>query len=132
MIERPDELRSTTYKIRSPIIDEAVYITISDMEVEGVVRPVEVFINCKHMDSFQWITCVTRLLSGALRNEGEFPCWVIKEIMDTYDPKGGYIIPKSGGQSVGGVVSHIGLVFREHCRKLGLLDSASDLKGEGK
>jgi len=121
MITRPNTLQSTTYKIKPPIIDEAIYITISDMDVNDTIRPVEVFINSKHMESYQWITCVTRLLSAALRNEGDFPAWVIEELVDTHDLSGGYIIPKSQGKRANGVVSHIGLVFEEHCRSLGLI-----------
>lgn len=121
-LERPKILKSTTYKIKPPTIDEAVYITISDSEIDGEIRPVEVFINSKHMESFQWVTCVTRLLSGALRNKGAFPVWVIDAIIDTYDPKGGYMIPKGKGKRANGVVSHIGMVFKEHCQSLGLVE----------
>lgn len=128
MIDRPEIVQGRTYKIKPPIIDEAVYITINDAEINGVIRPIEVFINSKNMQSFQWISCVTRLLSAAMRHDGAFPRYVVDELLDTYDPHGGYIIPGSKGRRANSIVAHIGWVIYEHCELLGLMEDTASAK----
>ena len=121
MILRPKVLQGKTYKIRPPTINEAVYVTINDMEINKQIQPIETFINSKEMKSFQWISCVTRLLSAQLRQDKEFPSFVIDELIDTYDPTGGYYIPKTQIWC-NSIVAHIGYVLKWHCEDLGLLN----------
>lgn len=122
MRERPDVLESKTYKIRPPVIDCAIYITISDEIAEdGSRRPREVFINSKNVQSFQWVSLVTRLLSAQLRQDGPFPSFVIEEMLNTFDTDGGYIIPGAKGRRANSIVAHIGMVFEDHCKALGLV-----------
>jgi hypothetical protein len=102
------------------VIDDAVYITINDAVVDGQLRPVEIFINSKNMENFPWISCVTRLLSAVLRQDGPFPMFAIDELIQTHDPKGGYIIPKSKGVRAHSIVAHIGFEIKKHCEELGL------------
>ena len=64
MLERPDELTATTYKIKS--LDKAFYITISNITIEGVTRPFEIFINTKSQEHHSYLTCITRLISAFL------------------------------------------------------------------
>lgn len=111
--ERPFILSSDTYKIKPPEMDESIYITIANHEG----RPCEIFINSKHMSSFQWISYMTRSISARLQR-GESTKQIIKELKDTYDTGGGYIIPKSRGKKANSVVGHIGIVFEEHCKLL--------------
>lgn len=127
MIERPEVINGATYKIKPPIIDEAVYITINDAKIDGAIRPIEIFINSKNMKNFPWISCVTRLLSAQLRQGGEFPSFVIDELLDTYDPSGGYFIPKTSIK-VNSIVAHIGYVLKTHCENLGLLNNQPSLE----
>ena len=120
MIDRPEIVLGKTYRLKPPIIDESVYVTINDAEIEGVMRPIELFINSKDMQSFQWISLITRLLSAHMRTAEEFPYFISEEMMDTCDPHGGYYIP--GTQSrAHSMVAPIGWVLREHCRGLGLM-----------
>lgn len=120
-IERPDMLSGSTYKIKPPTLDAAIYITINDAEVSGVVRPVEIFINSCHMQSAGWVSVVSRMLSAAFRNDGPPPLYLINELKSTYDADGGYIIPKSQGRRANSIAGHIGTVLEVHCKKLGLL-----------
>lgn len=119
--ERPERLNSTTYKIKPPVIDDAIYITITNMVIKDEERPLEVFINCKHMKSFEWISLVTRLTSLIFK-EDEFNRKALDELIETHDPKGGYIIPKSNNKKVHGIASHIGEIIKEHCVGLGLIE----------
>ena len=121
-IERPFQVEGATYKIKPPTIDDAVYITINNEEIDGKLRPIELFINSKNMQSFQWVSCVTRLLSAEFRRKGDFPSFVIDEMLETYDPQGGYVIPKSNGVKANSIVAHIGWVLKRHCIELGLIE----------
>jgi len=112
-MKRPHRLDNTTYKIRPPVIDESVYITVCDYHG----RPVELFINSKNMQSFHWISYLTRSVSHRLQ-EGECVDKIIQEMRDTYDTKGGYIIPKSKGIRANSVVDHIGHVLALHMVRL--------------
>jgi len=109
MNNRPENLPSTTYKIKPPNIDTAIYITISDHDG----KPVELFINSKHMQSFPWISYLTRTVSTRLQG-GENVRKIIAEMAETYDTEGGYIIPKSKGKSANSIVDHIGKVLEMH------------------
>ena len=117
-MERPEITNGATFKIKPPVIEDAIYITVNHVTMEdGTKRPIEVFINCKHMESAQWITALTRLLSASFRQPGPFPWYALQELRETFDPKGGYFIP---GQSemCPSIVAHIAGVIEEHCRGL--------------
>ena len=120
IIDRSSVEHGKTYKIKPPVIDEAVYITINDKEINGQLRPVEVFVNSKDMKSFQWISCLTRLISAQFRTNGPFPEFVVYELLQTYDPKGGYVIPKTTIQ-IPSIVAHIGWILKNHCIELGVI-----------
>src|SRR6185437_14896639 len=54
-VERPEVLIGSTYKIKTPVSDHAMYVTINDIVLnEGTEyeqrRPFEVFINSKNLD----------------------------------------------------------------------------------
>lgn len=121
MIIRAEVLTGATYKIKPPTLDAAIYITINDAEVDGVMRPAEIFINARHMPSVGWVTGMSRILSAAFRNDGPFPFFLIEELKQTFDADGGYIIPKSKGVRANSVVAHIGYVIEDHCHRLKLL-----------
>ncbi len=57
-LERPEVLIGSTYKIKTPVSDHAMYLTINDIVLnEGTEhehrRPFEIFINSKNLDHFQ-------------------------------------------------------------------------------
>ena len=54
-VSRPEALSGSTYKIKTPLSDHALYLTINDIVLnEGtdheLRRPFEIFINSKNMD----------------------------------------------------------------------------------
>ena len=56
-LERPEMLRGTTYKIKPPVSDHAMYITINDIVLNQDTehekfRPYEIFINSKNLKTF--------------------------------------------------------------------------------
>lgn len=119
---RPELVSGKTYKIQPAIMDEPMYVTINDAEFDGQLRPVEIFVNSRNVQSFQWINVLMRMLSAQLQQPGPFPEFVISELMESYDPQGGYFVPKVG--RVNSVAAHIGLVLRGHCERLGLVKKA--------
>src|SRR5581483_10942747 len=68
-LERPDILLGSTYKIKTPLTEHALYVTINDIVLNPDTphekrRPFEVFINSKSMEHFQWIVALTRIISA--------------------------------------------------------------------
>lgn len=125
---RPQVLRGTTYKIRTPLSKEAFYVTINDLECNGVYRPYEVFINTKNLQHFSWLVAMTRLISAIFRNERD-PSFLVEELQSIYDPAGGYF---SEGEYVPSLPAEIGRVIATHLRTLGIMPEAGNggAKGE--
>ena len=122
-IERADLLPGTTYKLKTPLSEHALYITINDIVLnEGtpheVRRPYEIFINSKNMEHFQWIVALTRILSAVFRKGGDI-AFIVEELQQVFDPGGGYL--KRGGKHVPSLVSEIGDVLERHLIYIGLL-----------
>lgn len=117
-VPRSETLHGTTYKVKPPVSEDAIYITINSQEFEDGPRPVEVFVNSKDMQNFQWITALMRLFSAILQQPGPFPAFAIKELKETYDPHGKFFYEKKQHNSV---VSLIGAVIERHCEKMGVL-----------
>ena len=75
-ISRPEMLLGSTYKIKTPLTEHALYVTINDIVLnEGTAhekrRPFEIFINSKSMDHFQWVVALTRVISAVFRKGGD-------------------------------------------------------------
>ena len=121
-VERPDILSGTTYKVKTPLSDHALYITINDIVLNPgtpheVRRPFEIFINSKAMEHFQWIVALTRIISAVFRKGGD-STFLVEEMRSVFDPKGGYF--KKGGKYMPSLVAEIGDVIESHLRSIGL------------
>ena len=122
-IERPDVLIGSTYKIKSPLVEHAMYVTINDIVLNAgteheLRRPFEVFINSKSMDHFQWIVGLTRIMSAVFRKGGDVT-FLVEEMKAVFDPRGGYF--KAGGVYMPSLVAEIGAVVEEHMKSIGLI-----------
>ena len=122
-VERPEMLMGATYKVKTPLSDHALYITINDMILNPGTeheqrRPFEVFINSKNMDHFQWIVALTRIISAVFRKGGDVT-FLVEELRSVFDPKGGYF--KKGGKYMPSLVAEIGDVIESHMRTIGML-----------
>jgi len=109
---RPEILMGKTYKIKPPHLDHAIYVTINDMNIDGVMHPREIFINSKCMENFQWITAMTRTVSAIWRKGGNIE-FLVEEFKSVFDPKGGYW--KKGGRFMPSLVAEIGHIIEVHC-----------------
>lgn len=122
-LERPDVLVGSTYKIKSPLVEHAMYVTINDIVLNPgteheLRRPFEVFINSKNMDHFQWIVALTRIMSAVFRKGGDVT-FLVDEMKAVFDPRGGYF--KAGGVYMPSIVAEIGAVVEEHLKSIGLI-----------
>ncbi len=111
---RDEVLTGATYKVKTPLSEHALYITINDCDG----RPFEMFINSKAMDNFQWIVAMTRVVSAVFRQGGEV-AFLVDELKSVFDPKGGYF--KKGGVFMPSLVAEIGCVLETHLTGLGLI-----------
>ncbi len=122
-VARPEILHGTTYKIKTPQSEHALYITINDMILNEDTeyeerRPYEVFINSKNMEHFQWVLALTRVISAVFRKGGD-SCFLVEELKSVFDPKGGYF--KKGGVFMPSLVAEIGCTIEQHLKKIGML-----------
>ncbi len=122
--EGMEALEGSTYKIRTPLDDHAMYVTINDIVLNPGTeheqrRPFEIFINSKNMDHFQWIVALTRLMSAVFRKGGDVT-FLAEELQAVFDPKGGYFKP--GGKFMPSIIADIGAVIEHHLQKIGLME----------
>ena len=122
-VSRPEALSGSTYKIKTPLSDHAMYLTINDIILnEGSDheqrRPFEIFLNSKNMGQFQWISALTRVISAVFRKGGDCT-FLVEELKAIFDPQGGYF--KSGGRFMPSIVAEIGWAIEDHLQKIGLL-----------
>ena len=122
-LERPEVLIGSTYKIKTPVSDHAMYVTINDIVLnEGTEheqrRPFEVFINSKNLDHFQWIVALTRIISAVFRKGGDVS-FLVEELKAVFDPRGGYWQP--GGRFMPSIIAELGYVIEKHLQTIGLM-----------
>ena len=124
-VQRPEMLVGSTYKVKTPVTEHAMYITINDIILnEGSEhekrRPFEIFINSKNMDNFQWVVALTRLISAVFRKGGD-TTFMVDELKAVFDPKGGYFKP--GGIFMPSIVAEIGHCIERHMQMIGMIKS---------
>jgi hypothetical protein len=122
-LERPEMLIGSTYKVKTPISQHAMYVTINDIVLnEGTEyekrRPFEVFINTKNLDHYQWIVALTRIISAVFRKGGDVT-FLVDELKAVFDPRGGYWKP--GGTFMPSIIAELGYIVEKHLILIGLL-----------
>ena len=122
-LQRPEMLIGSTYKVKTPLSEHALYVTINDIilnhgTTNELRRPFEIFINSKNMDHFQWIVALTRIISAVFRKGGDVT-FLVEELRSVFDPRGGYF--KKGGKYMPSLVAEIGDAIECHMRMIGLL-----------
>ena len=117
---RSDKLVGATYKLRWPDSEHAMYVTINDVEVDGIRRPFEVFVNSKNLEHYAWVVALTRMISAVFRRGGEV-AFLAAELKQVFDPRGGQW---SNGRYVPSLVAAIGDVIERHMIETGFLAAA--------
>ena len=116
-LERPEELAGSTYKVRWPESDHAIYITINDVVQDGRRRPFEIFINSKNMEHYAWTVGLTRMISAVFRRGGDVS-FVVDELKAVFDPRGGQWV---AGHYVPSLLAAIGEVIERHLIAIGFM-----------
>ncbi len=124
-LPRPEFLMGSTYKVKTPMSEHALYITINDMVLnQGTEHeqrhPYEMFINSKNMEQFQWVVALTRVISAVFRKGGDVT-FMVEELKAVFDPKGGYF--KKGGKFMPSLVAEIGESIEHHMKLIGLIEN---------
>jgi len=128
LLERDEILEGSTYKIKTPASEHAMYITINDVVMDSGTenehrRPFEIFINSKNMEHFMWIVALTRVISAIFRKGGDVT-FLVEELKAVFDPRGGYF--KKGGKYMPSLVADIGEVIQQHLISIGMLEGQLD------
>lgn len=123
-VQRPEFLMGSTYKIKTPLSEHALYVTINDIILnEGteheVRRPYEIFINSKNMEHYQWVVALTLLISAVFRKGGDIK-FIVDELGAVFDPQGGYF--KRGGKFMPSLVAEIGDAIERHLKMIGMIE----------
>jgi ribonucleoside-diphosphate reductase alpha chain len=121
-LDRPGVLPGSTYKVRWPESDHAIYITINDVIQDSRRRPFEVFINSKNMEHYAWTVALTRMISAVFRRGGDVS-FVVEELKAVFDPRGGYWID---GEYVPSLLAAIGDVIEKHLISIGFIANPDD------
>ena len=124
-LERPEFLRGSTYKVKPPIEEHAMYVTINDLILNPNTphesqRPFEIFINTKNLDHYQWIVALTRIMSAVFRKGGDI-IFLVEELKAVFDPRGGYW--KQGGKFMPSLLAELGEVVEKHLIDIGMLQT---------
>ncbi len=122
-LERPEVLIGSTYKVKTPVSDHAMYVTINDIVLnEGTEhekrRPFEIFINSKNLDHYQWIVALTRIISAVFRKGGDV-AFLVDELKAVFDPRGGYWQP--GGKFMPSIIAELGYIVEKHLVAIGMM-----------
>ena len=116
-LDRPAALEGSTYKVKWPGSEHALYITINDIVIAGHRRPFEVFINSKNMEHFAWTVALTRMISAVFRRGGDIS-FVVEELKAVFDPRGGAWME---GRYIPSILAAIGGVIERHLIAIGFI-----------
>ena len=113
---RPETLDGSTYKLKYGM--DSIYITITDIEENGQVRPFEVFINSKNVEHFAWTIGMARMISAIFRRPHDSR-FVVQELKEVFDPKGGQFMK---GKYVPSMLAAIGGIIENHMMRIGYIE----------
>jgi hypothetical protein len=118
--QRPAELLSSTYTISTPLIEQNLSLTISDVILNQgtqheLRRPFEISINSENMDDLQWLVVLLRIISAVFRKGGDVS-FLVEELRGAFDP--GTDDGNRDGRHVLSLVSGIGDILETHLRQI--------------
>ena len=125
-LERDPVLAGFTYKLSWPGQDNALYITINDIDRSGRLCPFEIFINTKNLEHYAWTVALTRMISAIFRRGGDL-AFVVEELKAIFDPQGGRWME---GRYVPSLLAAIGEVIEMHMVRIGFLRRSDDNRAE--
>ena len=85
---RPEVVDAKVYKLKSAFVKNSVFITLSYVNDNLEVRPIEIFINSKDLTRAPEYVVLTRLVSAIFRRSND-PMFILEELQGIFDPNGG-------------------------------------------
>ena len=85
---RPEVVDAKVYKLKSAFVKNSVFITLSYVNENSQVRPIEIFINSKDLTRAPEYVVLTRLVSAIFRRSND-PMFILEELQGIFDPNGG-------------------------------------------
>jgi len=85
---RPEVVEAKVYKLKSAFIKNSVFITLGYINLDNVIRPIEIFINSKDLTRAPEYVVLTRLISAIFRRSPN-PYFILEELRGIFDPNGG-------------------------------------------
>ena len=85
---RPEVVDAKVYKLKSAFVKNSVFITLSYINDNGVLSPIEIFINSKDLTKTSEYVVLTRLISAIFRRSTN-PMFILEELQGIFDPNGG-------------------------------------------
>ena len=85
---RPEVVDAKVYKLKSAFVKNSVFITLSYINDNDVLSPIEIFINSKDLTKTSEYVVLTRLISAIFRRSTN-PMFILEELQGIYDPNGG-------------------------------------------
>lgn len=107
--KRPSALNGMTYKIKDEGRNISIYITINNRDG----KPYEIFFNSSHMESYEYVAALTRLISAMFR-EGMCAEFISRELKHIFSPNGYF----ANGKFRSSIISHIGDIILDHVKVL--------------
>ena len=88
IINRPKVVDAKVYKLKSAFVKNSVFVTLSFINDNGRIRPIEIFINSKDLSRSHEYVILTRLISAVFRR-GSDVMFILEELQGILDPEGG-------------------------------------------
>ena len=85
---RPEVVDAKVYKLKSAFVKNSVFITLSYIESDTGLKPIEIFINSKDLTKTSEYVVLTRLISAIFRRATN-PMFILEELQGIFDPNGG-------------------------------------------
>jgi ribonucleoside-diphosphate reductase alpha chain len=85
---RPEVVDAKVYKLKSAFVKNSVFITLSYINGERGIKPIEIFINSKDLTKTSEYVVLTRLISAIFRRASN-PMFILEELQGIFDPNGG-------------------------------------------
>jgi len=109
--------KSATYKFKVPFSEHSIYFTI--------VGNNSFFVNCKEMNSFEYITALMTSYSKQI-NSGIPVSEVTADMKEAFDPKGPYIVPGTNTK-VNSIIHHLGIILEKHYNIGNIMEECDEL-----
>ena len=86
--KRPEVVDAKVYQVKSAFVKNSVFVTLSYINKDFQIRPIEIFINSKDLTRAPEYVVLTRLISAIFRRSSD-PMFILEELQGIFDPNGG-------------------------------------------